>query len=130
MAVAVLAGLTTLRHDRRLCESCVGALPLNPGQSAAYYHRRFMVAHLAARRSFMIVYILVLLASNCLLVSPGGQPRLAAQFLWVAIQASLVYVVLSHDTHRRLQPWCPSCRGGGDLESLLPDPAPTGTGST
>ena len=42
--------------------------------------------------------------------------------IWLASLASLVYVVQSGVTHRRLQPWCPQCghQGGSATRSTLP----------
>jgi hypothetical protein len=37
--------------------------------------------------------------------------------------------VLSYSTHRKLQPWCPQCRGGNgsDEDVDVPEPVPTGS---
>lgn len=125
--VAIVSALLMYAHDRRLCEQCMASLPLNPAQSAAQYERRFAVAHMSAQRRFMIGYLAGLLLSNFLLVSPGSRPSPVALALWGACQYSLVYLILAHTTHRRLQPWCPRCRGGG--ESLVDTPGPVPSGS-
>lgn len=97
------------RHDRRLCEHCAAAIPLNAAEQAARSHRRFWMAHTGSERRFLIPYLAVLLGSNFGLAATGTPGKIA----WALIQASMVYLIMSHATHRRLQPWCPWCSDGG-----------------
>jgi len=49
--------------------------------------------------------------------------------IWTAVQASMIYLVLSYSSHRMLQPWCPLCsdNGGGNWKDVeTPDPVPQG----
>ena len=100
---------------------------MNPAESAAQYQRRFAVAHASSERQFMIGYLIGLALSNVLLYSPGSRPAPAALVLWAACQYSLVYLILAHTTHRRLQPWGPRCRGGSKAGTDAPEPVPSGT---
>lgn len=129
LVLMVLASWLLMRqHDRRLCEDCMRSLPLDPAQDAARFRRRLMLAHLATDRRLVGGYLLLLLASNLVLIenlvpSDLGRP------LWAAVQSTMVYLVLAYTTHRRLQPWCPQCGGGGDdsQEADAPVPLPTGS---
>jgi hypothetical protein len=110
-------------HDRRLCERCARAMPLNAAQVATAYRNRFALAH--ADRRFVAGYLLALLASNLLLL--GGP---AERIGWAGAQSTMIYLVLADTSHRRFQPWCPTCRndGGGQSWSDAPDPIPFGGG--
>jgi hypothetical protein len=106
----VLVVLTTWllmrSHDRRLCERCVLSMPLNPAEQAGRLRRRFWMAHTGSEPRFLVPYLVVLISSN-FATSPTG--RVA----WALLQLSMIYLVLSQMTHRRLQPWCPWCSDGG-----------------
>ena len=44
---------------------------------------------------------------------------------WALIQSSMIYLIMSHATHRRLQPWCPWCSdggGGSEHDEVAPPP--------
>lgn len=122
MAFVLTSWLMMRRHDRMLCERCVASMPLNPSQLAARYRRRFWMSHTGAERRFLLPYFAVLLGSNFFMGSTVG--RLG----WAAVQASMIFLVLSYSTHRRFQPWCPWCsEGGGGSERpdpVTPDPLP------
>ena len=118
MGLVLASWLLMRRHDRRLCEQCVAAMPLNVTQQAARSHRRFWVSHAGAERRFLLPYLAVLLGSNFF---PGTVGHLA----WALIQCSMIYLIRSHVAHRRLQPWCPWCNGGGG-GSRHADDVPTG----
>jgi hypothetical protein len=123
-AVVIVSWLKMRQHDRRLCELCVHAMPLNAAELAASMHRRFAVAHAGERRSVLIGYLVVLLGSNGLLLA-----GMTGRICWALVQSSMIYLVLAYSSHRRFQPWCPNCRGGGheDREStVVPDPLPQG----
>jgi hypothetical protein len=121
IAVVVASWLLMRRHDRRLCEQCVAAMPLNASERATRYQRRFWMAHTGAEPRFLIPYMAVLIGSNFF---PGTWGRIA----WAVIQCSMIYLIMSHVTHRRFQPWCPWCsQGGGGSEreeDLTPPPLP------
>lgn len=109
------------RHDRGLCEHCMAAMPLNPSEQAVRYRRRLWLLHTGAERRFVIPYLVVLIGSN---FAPGP----SGQLFWALMQTSMIYLILSYSTHRRLQPWCPWCRGDGGGEDAeepaTPDPVP------
>ena len=130
--VVVLGSWGLMRkHDRRLCESCMSTLPLNASQTAARYGRRFAIAHLASNMRFTVAYLVVLIGSSPVLLDTNLVPHPLAQYLWAAIQLTMVYLVLSYTTHRKLQPWCPQCSGGGGGRDKVeaPEPVPTGSHS-
>lgn len=126
IALVLASWLFMRRHDRRLCEQCVAAMPLNAAERAAHYRRRFWTAHTAAEPRYLVPYLTALLGSNFL---PGTWGRL----VWAVIQCSMIYLVMCHVAHRRFQPWCPWCidDGGGSErdDDLVPPPLPTTTGS-
>jgi hypothetical protein len=121
IALVVASWLLMRRHDRRLCEQCVAAMPLNASERATRYQRRFWMAHTGAEPRFLIPYMAVLIGSNFF---PGTWGRIA----WAVIQCSMIYLIMSHVTHRRFQPWCPWCsdRGGGNdrEQDVTPPPQP------
>lgn len=121
IALVLITWLLMRRHDRRLCEQCVAAMPLNAAEQANRYRRRFWMAHTGAEKRFLIPYLAVLVGSNFF---PGTWGRIA----WAVIQLSMVYLILSHVAHRRFQPWCPWCSDGGGGsdrdDDLAPPPLP------
>jgi multisubunit Na+/H+ antiporter MnhC subunit len=123
MAVVIASWLKMREHDRRLCEWCAQAIPLNVEAAAARLHRRFAIAHASERRWLMGSYITVLIASNGLLWL-GLYGRIG----WAIAQTSVIYLVVVAGSHRRFQPWCPQCRegNGGRERMAAPDPLPQG----
>lgn len=107
--LVIMSWLLLRQHDRRLCELCVLSMPLNPSEQALRYRRRFWMAHTGSEPRFLVPYLVVLLGSNFATSTLG-------QLVWAVVQLSMVYLILSYSTHRRLQPWCPWCSegGGGD----------------
>ena len=128
MAVVLVSWLTMRQHDRGLCELCMAAMPLNPSEAATRCRRRFVVTHLGSDRRALAAYLIVLVASNVLLLPAPGIFHTLGQYAWAAVQVTLIYLVVCYTTHRRLQPWCPECqgRGPGD-EERLSDPTPSGS---
>jgi hypothetical protein len=104
--VVLLSWLLMRQHDRRLCEQCLLSMPLNPSEKATRLKRRFWMAHTGSEPRFLIPYIVVLISSN-FATSPIGRIG------WAVIQLSMVYLIMSNSTHRKLQPWCPWCSDGG-----------------
>jgi hypothetical protein len=107
----LLTWLLMRDHDRRLCERCVLAMPLNPAEQAKRYERRFWMAHTGSEPRFFVPYLIVLISSNFAMSTIG-------RIGWALIQLSMVYLIIAQATHRRLQPWCPWCRGGGGGEDV------------
>jgi hypothetical protein len=71
-----------------------------------------------SRPRLLVTYLIVQLGTN---VGVTGAGRIG----WAIIQCSMIYLILSYTTHRRLQPWCPWCRGGdGGREHTPSDPLP------
>ncbi|GGJ79978.1 hypothetical protein GCM10010123_07290 [Pilimelia anulata] len=118
LPVAAGLGWAILRHQRRLCERCVRAMPLDASAVAARYGRRFRVAHLFERRLVAVGYLAAVLVCSLLYASPVG--RVA----WAVAVLSLVYLLFVQLTHQRLQPWCPHCRHGGVAEVTPTAPTP------
>jgi hypothetical protein len=115
-ALVLVSWMMLRHHDRRLCEQCVLSMPLNPSEQATRYRRRFWMAHTGSEPRFLVPYIVVLLGSNFATSTPGV-------LIWALVQLSMVYLILSYSTHRRLQPWCPWCSEGGGGEHVDdPDP--------
>ena len=114
--VVLLSWVLMRQHDRRLCEHCLLSMPLNPSERAVRFKRRFWMAHTGSEPRFLIPYLVVLVASN-FATSPIGRVG------WAAMQLSMVYLIMSQTTHRKLQPWCPWCsEGGGGAEVDETDP--------
>jgi hypothetical protein len=123
----LLSWVAMRQHDSRLCEHCVAAMPINPTEAASRYRSRLAVAHLGSDRKAVAAYLLVLVGSSVFLL--GGSPTLSlvGPYLWSAVQATMIYLVLCHTTHRRLQPWCPQCRGDDGDHASDRDATPSGS---
>lgn len=119
IAVVLVTWALKRRHDRRLCEACAASMPLNPTLMAGRYRRRLFLAHQGTNRYCLGLYLTVLIGSNFLTSQPG-------RYVWAVVQASMIYLVLSDTSHRRLQPWCPWCRGGGGGLEYEQAPEPDG----
>jgi hypothetical protein len=108
------------QHDRRLCEACMLSMPLNAAERASRYQNRFWMAHNMSDVKFMGPSLIVLISSNFATTTTFGL------WCWAAIQLSMIYLIQSYTTHRKLQPWCPWCSEGGggshveDLPPVLP----------
>jgi hypothetical protein len=113
------------KHDRGLCERCVADFPLNPAQAAETHRRRLETVHLLAERRAAAWYLVAILVA-CLLPILAPPPlQTPALILWLAALASVVYLVQSGVTHRRLQPWCPQCGHQGGTDNVdTPEPMP------
>ena len=112
LLVFVLGSWLLMRqHDRGLCEKCMSSMPLNAAEAASRYERRFWMAHTGSERRFLIPYLAVLIGSNFTTTTYG-------RIGWAVVQLSMVYLILSQATHRRLQPWCPWCSDGGGGEEI------------
>ena len=120
----VITWLQMRQHDRRLCESCAAAIPLNASELAQRHARKFATAHAGSNLKIAVPYLVVLLGSNLLLALPFGR------WPWAVIQASMIYLISAHAAHRKLQPWCPWCSdGGGGTETSHDEPdLPRGRG--
>jgi hypothetical protein len=112
----VVCWLAMRRHDRRLCEHCAAAVPLDAAGRAARYRLRFRLAHAGGDPRLVLPYLAALALTN---FAPGAPGRV----LWVLAQLTLIYALRSGVTHRRLQPWCPFCHGGGE-KTPTTDPLP------
>ena len=115
------------KHDRGLCERCAADFPLNPAQDAETHSRRLATVHLMADKRIARWYLVAILVACLLPIFVPEMLQLPARALWLASLASLVYVVQSGVTHRRLQPWCPQCGNqGGEEQVDTPEPMPMG----
>lgn len=106
LAFVIVTWLFMRQHDRRLCERCAASMPLNAAEHAARFNRRFWLAHAGSNPRVMVPYLVVLVGSNFLTGTVG---RLG----WALVQSSMIYLIMAHSSHRKLQPWCPQCSGGG-----------------
>ena len=106
LVFVIVTWLFMRQHDRRLCESCAASMPLNAAEHAARFGRRFRLAHAGGNPRLMIPYLVVLVGSN-FLTGPVGRIG------WALVQSTMIYLIVAHSSHRKLQPWCPQCSGGG-----------------
>ncbi|WP_460604906.1 hypothetical protein [Jatrophihabitans fulvus] len=116
-AFVIVTFLLMRAHDRALCEQCVRDIPLDAAGRAAALRNRFWMAHTGSEPRFLFPYLLVLVGSNFFVTNTVG--RVA----WALVQLSMIYLLLSQSTHRKLQPWCPWCRdggGGSDVDETPP----------
>jgi len=129
LVMLVLGSWVVMRqHDRQLCERCMAAMPLNPAEAAARCRLRFLVTHLASDRRAVAAYLLILIASNVLLLPGPGTAQTMGRYAWALVQTTMIYLVMCHSTHRRLQPWCPECEGGGPGDKEFSSgPTPSGS---
>ena len=122
LAFVLASWVLMRRHDRRLCELCMAAMPLNAAEQATRYRRRFWLAHTLSRPVLLVPYLVVLIGSNFLIGRFGPLGTL----VWASAQLSMIYLIVSHSSHRRLQPWCSWCSGdgGGSEHEDVPGPLP------
>jgi ribosomal protein S27AE len=106
LVFVVVTWLFMRQHDRRLCERCAASMPLNAAEHAARFGRRFRLAHAGGNPRVMVPYLIVLVGSN-FLTGPVGRIG------WALVQSTMIYLIMAHSSHRKLQPWCPQCSGGG-----------------
>jgi hypothetical protein len=106
LVFVIVTWLFMRQHDRRLCESCAASMPLNAAEHAARFGRRFRLAHAGSNPWVMVPYLIVLVGSNFLTGTVG-------RIGWALVQSTMIYLILAHCSHRKLQPWCPQCSGGG-----------------
>ncbi len=131
VGIVIATWIQMRKHDRSLCERCIGSMPLNPSESAQRYRRRLALVHLGSEPRAIAIYLLFLLVANVLLSLAPGALLGPATVLWAVAQSTLIYLVLSHTTHRRLQPWCRQCDGGGDDDQAdAPGPLPVDSRSS
>lgn len=118
-AFTILCFVLMRQHDRRLCEACMVSMPLNAAEKASEYRWRFWLAHSAFDPRIIGPYLIVLIGSNFVIDT-------ITVYAWALIQLTMVYLVLSYSTHRKLQPWCPWCSegGGGTRHEELPPVRP------
>lgn len=129
-SIVIASWLMMRQHDRRLCEDCMSAMPLNASEVATRYRRRFALTHLGSNMRVVAAYLVVLIGSNFVLLDAHLLPATMGRYVWAAIQATMIYLVLSYSTHRKLQPWCGICNGGGggDNDDVdAPEPVPSGS---
>jgi len=119
---AVLLGVSLVAHNRRLCERCIAALPLDASLVASRYRVRFRVAHLFESKLFALGYLAVVAGSSFFYDNPVGKYPAAV------VEASLAYLLFAYVTHQRLQPWCPHCKHGGEEQITPVTPTPVTVG--
>lgn len=112
------------RHDRALCEWCAADMPLNPAQRAQSLARRLAFVHLISERKAGRNYLLAVLVACLLPLFAPASLRIPVMTVAILASASVIYLVLSQVTHRRLQPWCPQCGDQGGQDAETPTPLP------
>jgi hypothetical protein len=131
LVLVLFAGMAAQRsHDRKLCEPCIAAMPLNPQAEIVKHHRALTVAHsldwAAGRVSRRILSLILLLIIWGVAVGVAFMPKPYSSITSVVVLLLTgVVMAWSLQWHGRLQPWCPRCRGddGGD-DTFNPDPVP------
>jgi len=127
IALMITTYVEMRKHDRALCERCVADFPLNPSASAETYKRRLATVHVMAEPRVARWYLVGILIVCLLPIFAHGPLRLPAMALWLASLVSLGYIVMSGQTHRKLQPWCPQCGNQGGQDKVeTPEPMPMG----
>jgi hypothetical protein len=121
LAAVVFLAFSMFAHNRRLCERCIAALPLDASTVAGRYAVRFRIAHFFERKLFAVCYLAAVVGSSFLYSHPVGR------YGWAVAQASLVYLLQVYVTHQRLQPWCPYCKNGGSERTVPTAPTPVST---
>ena len=122
LVFVIVTWLFMRQHDRGLCESCAASMPLNAAEHAARFGRRFRLAHAGGNPRVMVPYLIVLIGSNFLTGTAG-------RIGWALVQATMIYLILAHCSHRKLQPWCPQCSGGDGNRDQVDEPIhPVATG--
>lgn len=121
LVAALYLALCVFAHNRRLCEKCIGSVPLDASRVASRYGLRFRVAHLFERKVFALAYLAALTGSALLYEYPVGRVG------WALAEVSLLYLLLVYVTHQRLQPWCPQCGNGGEERTAPAGPRPLST---
>lgn len=108
------------RHDRHLCERCIASWPMDPEAEVTKHGWRLRFIH---RFLDLGVVRLVLIAMGVFMIILTGiilLPRWPSVALSVLVYGMCAGLTVLLHTHKRLQPWCPQCRGrggGGHFES-------------
>jgi hypothetical protein len=109
MAAMLITGLISFKaHGRSICDHCADTLPIDPKAYTEKYHWRFYIAHIFEDKRMIIGYYAILMLSGLLTAFFLGQ------VLWVLVQFTICYLILSGSTHQKFQPWCQYCDNGGD----------------
>lgn len=125
MAAWIASGAYRIQHDRRLCEQCMSAMPLDGPQRAQHRAGRLRACHAMQSRTATLCRF-AMLAGGILAAKPWSMVLMDVLFVAAAVDEFLLA------THRPLQPWCPQCHwgdGGGGDDEHVDDPVPTGEGT-
>lgn len=110
-----MATVASWRHERSLCQACVGDFPLDPQGQAQRRGRWLRIFHLSADRPFVAAAVLLAVSVASFWVFWA----MVAVWSWWALEA------WAGRWHRLLEPWCPFCRGGGGgPHECVPEPTP------
>jgi len=83
---------------------------------------------MGAEERLVVSYLGAMVVASFALLDPRVVRDSLGRLLWAAVQCTIIHLVLSYSTQRRLQPWCP-LRQGGEDEAAGPDitdPLPKG----
>lgn len=107
-----------VRHKAVLCERCIAEFPLDGAERAA--RNPWQLEHF---HRFKLRMVLSLLMLGAVLCASFTGIKWITLFVWLYLCAEAWAV----GTHRKLEPWCRRCRGGGwdDDETPVPPPVPT-----
>lgn len=120
IALTALVIVLGVRHDRLLCERCIADWPLDGEQRAEKRRPLFGLFHVMRNHGILFSLGLVAIALPSFLVKQGWVEVASSLGVDLAVIALFGVTVI----HRRYQPWCPQCRGGGGPKEVVPDPVP------
>jgi hypothetical protein len=121
--LAVLAVFAQRSHERRLCERCAAATPLNPDVAVVRHDLALRVSHYTTTSAYFLGWLVLAIITTAATVtssSAWGVALLVPLYLLWAVEVAAL------QRHRSLQPWCPYCRRGGGGDENAPE-TPTST---
>jgi hypothetical protein len=114
----VLASLKKMRkHDRSLCERCIGGMPLNPYAAVEKHERALKLAHVG--HGTLLVYTLFIVGADVAFIT---WPSIWFYGVFIIGNLQIFRLMHAHMIHHRLQPWCGLCKNGGlKIEPKVPE---------
>lgn len=117
--VGILSFIYGIKHEFRLCERCIGNMPLDGDRTVQRRKKHLRFNHWLNELRFMGRTIIWL----ALVFLPNVFSGWTTIWLDLACGPAVAYILVTDRLHRRLYPWCPWCNwgDGGDHE-CVPDP--------
>lgn len=114
-------------HERKLCEACIAAWPLDPQGEVERYRRWLHMEHRwdgGSRRRLAAFGALVIAYSVIILVLTLALPAFSwPTTIWlITLYGFLIASGYARHIHHRLEPWCPWCHRGRGGDHFNPDP--------